>query len=100
MNELKLALIEGRLAIDPKLYYTKEGEERTYFDIAVLNSKNKVNFLTVKTFGKVADACAQYLKKGTLIRVKGQMKLWTKKDDTKKVVIFAKQVEFLGREKN
>ena len=107
---LNLSLIEGRLTRDPDLFYTKNGNGICKFDIAV-NSifKNKdksvseVSFITVNTWNKVADACAQYLKKGAKVRIKGRLKQdsWTTKEGEKrkKTYIEASSVDFLGSPK-
>ena len=107
---LNLSLVEGRLTRDPDLFYTKNGAGICKFDIAV-NSffKNKdkvvdeVSFISVNTWNKVADACAQYLKKGSKVRIKGRLKQdsWTTKEGEKrkKIHIEASSVDFLGSPK-
>lgn len=103
---LNLSLIEGRLTRDPELFYTKNGNSVCKFDIAVNSifknkdkNVNEVSFITVNTWNKVADACAQYLKKGSKVRIKGSLKqdTWTTKEGEKrkKIHIEASSVDFL-----
>jgi len=109
-KSLNLSLIEGRLTHDPELMYTKSGTAICKFDIAVnFNLKTKgevyseVSFISVNTWNKVADACYQYLKKGSKVRVNGRLKQnsWVNKNGEKrnKIIIEALSVEFLGTPK-
>lgn len=106
-NALNLTLIEGNLANDPELFYTKNGKSICKFDVA-LNSNFKqkekeyqeVSFISVNVWGNVAEACATYLKKGAFVRIRGKLKQqsWIGKDGNKKrkVIIMAETVDFLG----
>lgn len=107
---LNLSLVEGRLTRDPDLLYTKNGAALCKFDIAVnFNFKNEgkilneVSFISVNTWNKIADACAQYLKKGSKVRIKGRLKQdnWINKNGEKrtKIHIEAAGVDFLGSPK-
>jgi len=107
---LNLSLIEGRLTRDPELLYTKNGNAICKFDIAVNsglkkgeNAINQVSFIAVSTWNKVAECCAKYLKKGSLIRANGRLKQnsWEAKDGKKvnKTFVEAASVEFLGTPK-
>lgn len=107
---LNLSLVEGRLTRDPELFYTKTGTAVCKFDIAVnFNLKygekdiSEVSFISVNTWNKTADACAQYLNKGSKVRVSGRLKQdsWVNKDGQKrnKIHIEATSVEFLGSPK-
>lgn len=109
-NALNLSLVEGRLTRDPDLFYTKNGNGVCKFDIAVNsffkkgeNSINEVSYITVNTWNKIADACSQYLKKGSKVRIKGKLKQdsWTTKEGEKrkKIYIEASSVDFLGSPK-
>ncbi len=109
-NALNRSLVEGRLTRDPSLFYTKNGTSICKFDIAVnYNFKLKgekaseVSFITINTWNKTADACAQYLKKGSKVRVKGRLKqdTWLKQngEKTTKIHIEAASIEFLGTPK-
>jgi len=103
---LNLSLIEGHLTRDPELFYTKAGNALCKFDIAVNSftkngdeNKQETTFLSVTTWNKVAESTATYLKKGSLIRVKGRLKQqsWEDKEGNKrsKIQVEAQSVEFL-----
>ena len=109
-RSLNLSLIEGRLTRDPDLVYTKSGIAICKFDIAVnFNFKNngettkEISFISVNTWNKTADACAQFLKKGSKVRIKGRLKQdsWISKNGEKKskIHVEASSVEFLGSPK-
>ena len=109
-NALNLSLVEGRLVRDPEFINTKGGYHLCKFDIAVNFSKkvdnkyvNEATFLTVNTWNKIASACAQYLKKGSKVRIRGKIKdsTWTTEagEKRKKLFIEAASVEFLNSPK-
>ena len=110
---LNLSLVEGRLTRDPDLFYTKNGNGVCKFDIAVNDNFkagekeiNEVSFISVNTWNKIADACAQYLKKGSKVRIKGRLKQdsWLSKEGIKRIKTYieAASVDFLWspRKKN
>lgn len=73
MNSVNLV---GRLTRDPELRYGQSGTGYTRFTIAVDRPFKKdgqpdADFIPVLTFGKTAEACANYLKKGRLCSVSG-----------------------------
>ena len=109
-NALNMSLVEGRLTRDPDLFYTKNGNGICKFDIAINSNfktngeqNSEVSFISVNTWNKVADACSQYLKKGSKVRVKGRLKQdsWVTKngEKRKKIYIEASGVDFLGSPK-
>jgi len=93
----------GRLTRDPEVRYTA-GEKPTAianFSIAVdrrYADKDTADFFQVSAFGKVAEFCEKYLKKGTKVIIDGRLQqdVWTKKDGTKAdgVKIIAESIEF------
>ena len=106
-NALNLTIVEGNLTRDPELLYTKNGNSLCKFDIAVNftykqndTEHKEVSYITVTVWHKLAEACAKYLKKGSLIRVKGRLKqeVWATKEGTKKqkILILAETIDFLG----
>lgn len=108
MNKfLNLSILEGRLTKDPELNYTKGGQSLCKFDIAINESikdgneyRETVDFFCVTTWSKLAEACAQYLKKGAKVRVKGRLRQnsWVNNDGKKRteVVVDAASVDFLS----
>jgi single-strand DNA-binding protein len=81
--------IDGRLTRDPELKYTKTGKTIAVLTIANnegFGENKKTTFVDVEVWNKVAENCGQYLKKGSMIAVKGCLAqdVWTDKDGNKK----------------
>lgn len=72
----------------------------TYVD-ANGQSKKTVTWHNVVTFGKLADICAKYVKKGMQIAIDGKInnRQWDKDDGTKGFAsdVVAEKVKFLGK---
>ena len=99
----------GNLTRDPELRYTAGGAALTTLGIAVNRSyttkdgerRDEVTFVDVTVWNRMAENCAQYLKKGRSVHVEGYLKLdsWDDKDTGKKrtqLQVVADQVQFLG----
>ena len=75
-------IIAGNLGRDPEMRYTPSGQAVTNFNVATnrkytASDGNKVEETTwfrVSTWGKTAEACNQYLKKGSKVLVEGRLK--------------------------
>ena len=96
MNNLNSVLIEGSLAADPELSYTEKGaavcrfrveSHRTYKEGE--EQKKEVSHFDISTHVRLAEVCAEYLKKGRGVRVVGRLA-----QDGEKVLIEAEHVEF------
>ena len=103
----------GRLTRDPELRYLPgTGTAVTTFSLAVdrelskdkkqeMESKGQptADFINIVVWGKLAENCANYLKKGRLAAVKGrlQSRSYEAKDGTRRYVteVVATRVEFL-----
>jgi single-strand DNA-binding protein len=105
MNNLNSILIEGNLTRDPELSYCSNGNPWCKFSVAVNRfykqedeRKEEVSFIDVSAYGKTAEACAEYLKKGRGVRVVGRLKQdrWKDADGKSraKLYIVAEHVEF------
>ena len=102
-------LLLGNLTRDPELRYIPSGQAVTTFTIAVNRSyaastgekKEEVSFLRIVVWGKSAENCNEYLKKGSSVFVEGrlQSRSWEAQDGTKRstVEVVAQSVQFLGR---
>jgi single-strand DNA-binding protein len=74
-------IIAGNLGRDPEMRYTQGGQAVTNFSVAVndnyTNSSGerveRTIWFRVSTWGKQAEICAQYLKKGRKVLVEGRL---------------------------
>lgn len=98
----------GRLARDPELRYTPNGVAVANFTLAVDNPYLKgkdqtADFIPIVVWQKLAETCANHLKKGRLIAVEGQLHIrsYDTKDGQKRRVaeVYANTVQFLDRAK-
>ncbi|MFN4325013.1 MAG: single-stranded DNA-binding protein [Azonexus sp.] len=81
----------GNLGRDPETRYTASGEAICNFSIACTETwkdkqtgekKEMTEWVRVSAFGKLAEICGQYLKKGSQVYVEGSLRTrkWTDKD--------------------
>ena len=70
-------LLTGRLTRDPELRALASGKSVTTFAVAtneyVGNGKEKAEFHSVVAWDRLADICASYLGKGSLVAVEGRL---------------------------
>jgi single-strand DNA-binding protein len=102
MNKVVLV---GRLTKDPELKFAQgTGTAVTTFTVAVnrrfkREGQPEADFIPVVVFGKTAEATANYMSKGKLISVSGniQTRTYDAKDGTKRYVteVIADEVDFL-----
>lgn len=93
-NDLNLCQFIGRLGKDVDTRYTSSGEAVASFSLAVgIQWKDKqgtkqesTEWIPVSAFGKLAEICSEYLKKGSQIYVSGRWKTekYTTKDGIEK----------------
>lgn len=93
------AIIAGNVGRDPEMRYTPSGQAVTSFSVAVNESYTNNNgekikktiWFRVSAWGKQAETCNQYVKKGQMVLVEGRLtadpntggpKIWTKQDGT------------------
>ena len=87
--------IIGHLGKDPEARSFPNGDQVCNFSIATTErwkdkqtgeQKEATEWHRVGTFGKLAEICAQYLKKGALVFVQGKLttRKWTDKDGVEK----------------
>lgn len=93
----------GRLVHEPELKMTKNGSEICRVRIAVndgYGDKKTTTFITIVTFGKVAQNVSNYCHKGKEVCVTGRLSVETfdKQDGSKgtSVEIIASQVDFMS----
>ncbi len=99
----------GNLTKDPEIRYTKDEKPVASFSIACNedykdkegNKVEKVEFIRIVAYRKLAEICGQYLSKGKPVFVEGKMrnKSWTDSDNNNRysTEIEAREVVMLGR---
>lgn len=101
MNKI---LIIGRLTADPTLRYTPAGVAVTTFTLAVdrrfaKEGQQKTDFISCVVWSKQGEACANFLKKGSMAAVNGELHIrsYDGNDGQKRWVteVQADQVKFL-----
>jgi single-strand DNA-binding protein len=97
----------GRLTRDPELRYTPSGTAVCKFGLAINRSfrnqeGNNVEdtlFINVSAWGRQAEHCAQFLKKGKRVAINGELRSnsWQDREGNKRVTyeINARSVQFL-----
>ncbi len=108
-------IIVGNLGRDPEMRYTPSGTPVTSMNIAT-NRKytgsdgqvvKETTWFRVSVFGKMAETCAQYLKKGSAVLVEGRLtpdknsggpRTYQRQDGTMAATyeVFANNVRFLS----
>ena len=92
-------IIVGNLGRDPEMRFTPSGQAVTNFSVATNrqytasdgNQVKETIWFRVSTWGKQAETCNQYLKRGSKVLVEGRLvpdqatggpRLWTRQDGT------------------
>ena len=108
-------VITGNLGKDPEMRYTPSGQAVTSFPVAVNESFTSSNgervkrtiWFRVSAWGKQAETCNQYLKKGRMVLVEGRLtadpntggpRIWSAQDGQSRASfeITAQTVRFLS----
>lgn len=86
-------IIVGNLGRDPETRYLPNGDAVCNYSVAVTEKwkkdgeqKENTTWYRVSAFGKLAEICAEYLKKGSAVMVIGRMgsRQWDDKDGNKR----------------
>jgi len=105
--ELNKVFLIGNLTRDPELRYTGSGKAVCNFDLAVNQSykdaasnetKKDTLFIRISVWNKMAEICAEYLKKGSKVLVEGRLRMnsWESEGKTRtKIDAQAQRVQFL-----
>lgn len=109
MSDLNRVILTGRLTADPELKYTSSGRALLRLDIAVnrrwINPdsgqpEEEVTFVPVLVWGKQAENCGTYLRKGRQVAVDGRLRIrsfTTQNGDRRRATeVVAQSVHFLG----
>ena len=110
MASLNKVLLIGNLTRDPELRYIPSGSAVTSFTVAVNRvyklqtgeKKEEVSFVRVVVWGRLAEVCNDYLKKGRPVFVEGrlQSRSWDDKNSGEKrstLEVIAQNIQFLGQ---
>ena len=102
-NDLNQCNFIGRLGADPETRYAPNGDAICNFRIAVgwkTKEKEGAEWVRISAFGKLAEICGQYLKKGSQVFIGGKMstRKWQDKEgrDQYTTEIRADQMQMLG----
>ncbi len=110
MITLNKVFLVGNLARDPDLRHTPSGTSVTEFRLAVSDSyttstgekHERTCFIDVVSWRKLAESCAEYLKKGSPVFVEGRLEqdTWETPDGQKRsrIRVVAYSVQFIRRE--
>lgn len=102
-------ILIGNLGDDPKMRYTPSGTPVTSFPVAVNqrwtdadgNPQERTTWFRVNAWARMAEVCNQYLTKGRLVMVEGEVSAssWVSQDGEARATleIKARTVKFLGR---
>jgi single-strand DNA-binding protein len=107
MASLNVCTFTGRAGKDPEVRYFESGKMVAEFSIAVDGWKRdeKPLWLNLKIWGKVADVAANYVRKGSMIAVSGQLESesWTDRgsgEEKSKIVLNVKELILLDSKKD
>lgn len=108
MANFNRVILVGNLTRDPELRYTPSGAPVCSFDLAVNRSyttqagerRDEVCYITIVSWGKQAETCKEYLKKGRAALIEGRLtqRSWETPEGQKrsKHEVVADRVQFLG----
>jgi single-strand DNA-binding protein len=107
MASLNRVLLIGNLTRDPELRYIPSGAAVANLRLAVNSTfkdqagqrKEETCFVTIVVWGKQAETCNQYLKKGRSVFVEGRLiyRSWEAEGKTRSTMeVRADRVQFLG----
>jgi single-strand DNA-binding protein len=101
-------IVVGHLGRDPELRFTPSGQQVCSFSVATNRSwtdqsgqqQDKTTWFRVTAWGKLAELCQQYLTKGRLVLVEGEVdaSAWTAQtgEPRASLELNARNVRFLG----
>lgn len=109
MSSINKVILVGHLGREPECRFMPNGTAVTNFSIATSESwkdkasgekQEKTEWHRISTFGKLAEICDEYLKKGSQVYIEGklQTRKWTDKDGAEKYTteIIADEMKMLG----
>jgi single-strand DNA-binding protein len=113
MASVNKVILIGNLGKDPETKYLSSGDAVTNFTVATTESwkdkatnekKEAAEWHRISAFGKLAEICGEYLKKGSQVYIEGKIKTrkWQDKEgvDRYTTEITADQMRMLGSAKS
>ena len=110
MASVNKAIIVGHLGRDPETRYMPSGDAAVNFSVATTDKwkdkstgevKEATEWHNVSAFGKLAETCGQYLKKGSQVYIEGSLRTrkYTDKNGVERYAtdIRADSMQMLGR---
>jgi single-strand DNA-binding protein len=112
MANVNIVVLGGNLTRDPSMRFTPGGAAVADFGLAINREwtdkdgtkKKEVCFVDVTVWGKQAEACTEFLKKGSSALIEGRLTLdqWADKNTNEKrskLKVVAERVQFIGGKK-
>ena len=108
MASVNKVIVLGNLGKEPETRYSSDGAAICSFSLATTeswkdkagNKQEKTEWHRISTFGKLAEICGQYLKKGSSCYIEGrlQTRKWTDKAGAERYTteIVADRMQMLG----
>jgi single-strand DNA-binding protein len=105
---LNKVMVIGNLGRDPEMRYTPSGRPVTTFSVATSRSwkssegerRTETEWFNIVAWGKLAEICNQYLKKGQQVYIEGrlQTRRWEDDDGNKRssTEVVAREMTMLG----
>ena len=101
MAHANVTILLENLCKDPNLRFTPSGKAICDLLVAVNRKSGATDYLPVIVWGRDAEACDKFLKKGSLVHIVGrtQSRNYEKPDGSKHVAIeiVAQEIEFLDK---
>lgn len=96
--------IVGRTGRDPEVKYFESGTNKTSCSLAVRRTADQTDWFDLEAWGRTGEVMGNYVRKGGLIGVNGQLKFeeWTDRNTNElrsKPVILVGELELLGSKK-
>ena len=99
MAGLNRVQLIGNLGKEPDARYTPTGKQVVKFSLAVSNRWKKdgdvqehTEWVNIEAWGRLAEICNEYLRKGSLVYIEGRLKTDKYQDDTNTTRYFTKVV--------
>ena len=106
MADINVVILVGRLTRDAELKYTSGGQAVCKFSVAVNRRRkngdqweDEANYFDVVLWGRQGESLSQYLQKGKLVGVEGELRQdrWQQDGQNRsKVEIVANNIQLLG----